>query len=112
MSINGELTKEEAIEKLINEFNFETVHIALKALDWQWYEFKAVPSIEQLKNYARQLLYDSYDNGVIGISSTTGFVTQLIKGREDCLNLKYNLCTSSVFYTNKNNNNEGINGAS
>lgn len=102
MSINAELTKDEAIEKLLNEFNFETIYIALKALDWQWYEFNAVPTIEQLKNYAKQLLYDAYENQVLRISSTSGFIAEYKKGREDCLNLKFNLCNSSVFYINQN----------
>ncbi len=102
MSINGQLTKEEAIEKLLNEFDFKSVHIALKALNWEWYEYQGVPSENQLKDYAKKLLNDCYENNVIKISSTSGFKAQYKKGREDMLFLEFNITSKSVFYINQN----------
>lgn len=100
MSINGKLTKEEAIETLLNEFDFKIVHIALKALNWEWYEYQGVPSVEQLKEYAKDLLNNSYEEGITKISSTSGFIAQYKKGREDFLLLEFNLVTKGIFYIN------------
>jgi hypothetical protein len=100
MSINDKLTKQQAIDKLIDEFDFKSVQIALKALNWEWYEYQGVPNENQLKEYAKQLLNDAYEEGITKISSTSGFIAQYKKGREDMLVLEFNLARKGIFYIN------------
>lgn len=57
------------IEDVIDAFNFETVHVAMTALDWQWQTTAGngheVPSITRLKAMARHLLRESINNKVV-----------------------------------------------
>jgi len=47
----------ELIYTVMNDFDFERVHKAMVALDWEWKsELKKVPSIEELKSTAIYLL--------------------------------------------------------
>lgn len=48
-------SKEKAINTIIENFNFDKVHIAMKSLDWYW------ASVEELKEYAVKLLNDCYE---------------------------------------------------
>lgn len=68
------------ISKLIHEeFNWENVHKAMKALDWCWKmgvdEFgkdrMGIPSLDTIKNSAYSLLKQAYDTG--NHISTGGF---------------------------------------
>ena len=52
------------IESILNEFDFEKVHTIMTKLDWGWVsddsnmQVFSVPSVEQLKCLAKQLLND------------------------------------------------------
>jgi len=63
------------IDKIIDKFNFERVHIAMTALDWQWSTTEgngyAVPTLPRLKAMARTLLRESIDKTEV---SSGGFV--------------------------------------
>lgn len=56
------------IDEIIDRFNFERVHIAMKALDWGWCTTEgngyAVPTIAKLKAMARHLLRESIKSKV------------------------------------------------
>lgn len=58
------------IDEVINKFNFERVHIAMTALDWQWCTTEgnghAVPSLPKIKAMARHLLMESMKSKVVG----------------------------------------------
>jgi hypothetical protein len=45
------------IHEIIENFNFEKCHYTMKALEWQWFDV-GVPSIERLKESARERLSD------------------------------------------------------
>lgn len=45
------------INEIIENFDFERCHYTMKALDWEWFNV-GVPSIERLKQSARQRLSD------------------------------------------------------
>lgn len=51
---------ESMIDEIIGKFNFERVHIAMSALDWQWATTEgdgyAIPTLPRLKAMARHLL--------------------------------------------------------
>jgi len=52
------LTPEEMIEEIMNEFDFERVHIAMNVLNWRWgigSDF-IIPSQDLIKEEARRLL--------------------------------------------------------
>ena len=64
----------EVIDDLIENFNFEKVHLAMTHCDWGWIvpnspkEMK-VPTITKLKAHARHLLYSTLDcveGGTVG----------------------------------------------
>jgi len=60
--------RETMIDEIIERFNFERVHIAMNALDWQWCTTKgnghAVPTLVELKAMARHLLRESINSKV------------------------------------------------
>lgn len=49
------LSYKKQIEKIMDEFDFIRVHRCMKAMNWTWVD-KGVPSIEHLKECARDLL--------------------------------------------------------
>lgn len=58
----------EAIEDILESFDFEKVHKVMKFIDWQWailangkYIFR-VPTVLELKERAKELLMDSTEN--------------------------------------------------
>jgi hypothetical protein len=48
------------IDYILETFNFERVHVAMLALDWQWRHPDAVPTIARLKQRAKFLLDSAY----------------------------------------------------
>jgi len=66
---------ESMIDEIIGKFNFERVHIAMSALDWQWATTEgngyAVPTLTKLKAMARVLLRECIDDKQVG---SGGFV--------------------------------------
>lgn len=71
------------IDEIIERFNFESVHNAMIQLGWHWKigEQLVVPSIDQLKEKARELLEvldkDNVDNAISG-----GFEASVFKGKK------------------------------
>jgi hypothetical protein len=63
------------IDEIIDKFNFERVHIAMTALDWQWATTAgngyAIPTLTKLKAMARTLLRESFNETQV---SSGGFV--------------------------------------
>ena len=71
---------ERMIEDVLDNFDFQKVHNAMVALNWTWLD-KGVPSVENLREQARDLLRSSaearlgdysYVNYEVGITSCTG----------------------------------------
>jgi hypothetical protein len=48
------------IDYILDTFNFDRVHVAMLALDWQWRHPDAVPTIARLKQRAKFLLDSAY----------------------------------------------------
>jgi hypothetical protein len=60
------------INEIMETFDFEMVHRVMKFLDWEWHS-SGVPSIETLKDQARELLQEA-DRGCP--LATGGFVAE------------------------------------
>ena len=75
------------INDVIEEFEFEKVHIAMTALDWKWIapnsaitnQSMAVPTIARLKQSATQVLISSIESGFAG---SGGFVARYSNSEE------------------------------
>jgi hypothetical protein len=50
------------IEYVLNEFDFKRVRKAMKMLNWVWFPINKVPTIKQLKEYARNLINQAVEN--------------------------------------------------
>jgi len=48
------------IDYILETFNFDRVHVAMTALDWQWTDPREVPTIARLKKRAKILLDTAY----------------------------------------------------
>ena len=48
----------ELIDEILDEFNFQDVHRAMKALNWTWYGSDDSPSIGDLRRQSRKLLQE------------------------------------------------------
>jgi hypothetical protein len=63
-------------DKILENFNFERVHDHMKYTKWSWYNGDGeygVPSVEQLKQTANQLLLGVISNGEeVGMHATGG----------------------------------------
>ena len=75
----------ENIDKMINNFDFEKVHKVMSFLDWRWYPLNVVPSIDELKKQARELLEQICVEPSIHDISTGGLEVVLY---QDILTLK------------------------
>ena len=54
------------IDNILDEFDFERVHKAMVALNWQWHNTDGVPTIGDLRRNARNLLIEvTHDNHVM-----------------------------------------------
>ena len=58
-------TKEDLINEVLDNFDFDKVHKAMTALEWKWYGFQEdtleVPSIARLIRTAEKYLSQAYD---------------------------------------------------
>ena len=65
-----------ALDKLLNNFDFETVHNYMKMKNWEWYNSETrsmqVPSLHEIKETAAYVLRQSYK--INGSVQTGGFV--------------------------------------
>jgi len=56
------INKQEAINDIIENFQWEKVHKAMEALNWTWHDSEGkTPSIGALFRCATKLLHDAYD---------------------------------------------------
>ena len=76
----------ENIDKIINNFDFEKVHEVMNFLGWEWHPLNKVPSIDELKKQARELLEQICAEPDIHNISTGGFEVIL---HRDILTLKF-----------------------
>lgn len=73
----------DAIDAILDKFNFERVHYCMKALDWKWCRADgtvSVPTLEELKSKASYLLVKSIKETVI---ATGGFEATYLKDTEN-----------------------------
>ena len=72
---------EEKISDILNNFDFEMVHKAMIALEWNWYLGvwgEGIPSVGTLKEEARRLLSDAWTKK--NIISSGGFSAEYDDG--------------------------------
>jgi hypothetical protein len=75
------MKKSKAIKKILNEFNFEKVHIAMDTLNWYWFDTDGkAPSIYRLKETAKRLLKDIDCNKEYHTIASGGFEASYIGG--------------------------------
>lgn len=74
------------IETLIKHFDFDKVHKALVALQWQWWDGQGpdkVPTVEQLRKKARHLLQQVTESKEFRVMGTGGLYAQKYINSED-----------------------------
>jgi len=66
----GKITEkqEEAIEEIMVHFDFQKVYFFMRTFGWTWLGDES-PSVESIKETARQLLEDLFTNGYDSIAS-------------------------------------------
>jgi len=67
------MSKEKAIETVMENFDFERVHKAMEAVGWSYFSAEGTPEIASLKQTARKLLQDVADDRRITEAATGGF---------------------------------------
>lgn len=81
------------INAIMDRFDFERVHVAMKALDWKWHKTEAgpdlVPSTVDLRRTAREFLTYAAgaDEGKERYMSSGGFVAK--QNRDGDLSLEF-----------------------
>ena len=88
----------EVIDKILDEFDFERVHKAMVALNWEWYDAEnGVPSIAELRKSARRLLTDCVSKGYSYLKCG-GF---LVENQNGILRLSFEVCDTEAGYNNE-----------
>jgi hypothetical protein len=89
------------IDEIIDKFNFERVHIAMSALDWQWQTTgnngHELPSIPRLKAMARHLLTESTTEKTLGSGGFQAEYHLNLKNKQEYYQLKFILCEADSF---------------
>ena len=89
------------IDEVIDKFNFERVHIAMTALDWQWQTTEgnghAVPSLPKLKAMARHLLMESMKSKVVASGGFEATYHPKVDDESEFFELKFTLCHSDSY---------------
>lgn len=67
------------IDYILDHFDFEKVHRAMVALDWEWASCDGVPEISDLRRCARRLLREA-DEGAYRRVAAGGFVAEKSHG--------------------------------
>lgn len=97
------MTKEEVIEKVLDEFDFYRVKKVMDVLDWQWWDAaEGVPSVSELRKKARSLLVQSFDNYPTFRLKTGGFS---VENRDEVLSLSFELEDWEEYYGSEERNN-------
>lgn len=75
-----EQLKEQMIDDVLSDFDFEKVHRVMKELDWKWYveDGAHVPSIYTLIKQAKELLSKAFDEETR--VATGGFIADYGEG--------------------------------
>lgn len=83
------------IDSIIDEFNFESVYIAMTALDWKWavedgdsYVMQ-LPSIARLKRSARRLLVEATTEEAVSCGGFEAKYSQLPDASKEYYELKF-----------------------
>lgn len=110
------INKEKHIDYIINNFDFARVRLVMYNLGWTWFDDSInTPSIERLKDAARELLEDVYDTDIEEFTSTSsgGFKATKL---DDFLSLEFIIANKesdelnySDEYTKLKKNKERIN---
>ena len=89
------------IDEVIDNFNFERVHITMNALDWQWQTTRndgmELPSIARLKAMARHLLTEATTEKTVG---SGGFQAEYhidLNSKQEYYSLKFILCEADSY---------------
>jgi len=94
--------REKLIDNVIETFNFERVHIAMTALDWQWQTTEgnghAIPSIIRLKAMARHLLREAINNKVVGSGGFEARYYPKVDDEDEYFQLRFTLAESNSCY--------------
>ena len=90
------------IEEVIDNFNFERVHIAMTALDWKWAPQegetdKSVPSIPRLKSAARQLLINAINHKHVGSGGFEAKYYPKVDDEPEYFSLAFVLCSTNSY---------------
>lgn len=89
------------IDEVIDKFNFERVHIAMTALDWQWQTTAGngheVPSLPKLKAMARHLLMESIKSKVVASGGFEATYHPKVDKESEFFELKFTLCHSDSY---------------
>jgi len=64
--------KNSIINQLINNFDFKTVRIAMEIKEWEWGNLDRTPTIDELKEFAKELIGKTIDENCDS-ASTGGF---------------------------------------
>lgn len=75
--------KQEQVNAIIDEFDFQKVHKVMQCLEWEWFD-TGIPSVEDLKRKARELLENVEPKH---ITATGGFRASM--DSENCLELSF-----------------------
>lgn len=82
------------IDEILDEFDFETVHRTMKALDWKWSGCEVdIPSIGDLRRMARELLQELLRNDKYHITGTGGLYAYRIA---DTVGLRFEVTSYEV----------------
>lgn len=61
-------TERQVIDEIMDFFEFDKVHKAMTALNWEWRAI-GVPEIYEIRKTARRMMYECYENAVKDKSS-------------------------------------------
>jgi len=65
------------VDEVLDHFDFEKVHKAMEALDWHWLSStNGVPTIPELRQNARELLWDAVENSCAGTGGFTAIYNE------------------------------------
>lgn len=98
--------RESLIQDVLDGFNFERVHIAMTALDWQWVERdgpvlstarQSVPSILRLKAMALHLLREAINHKTTGSGGFEAKYYPKVADEPEYFSLKFVLCSYDTY---------------
>ena len=94
--------RQSLIDSVIDSFDFQRVHIAMTAVDWQWQTTEgnghAVPSVARLKAMARHLLREAINNKVVGSGGFEARYLPKVDDEDECFQLRFILSESDSHY--------------